>query len=90
MNVPVTTLLNDSLEKLCDFQRATVDSVIGRFEQVSHSKRVLVADEVGLGKTRVAEGVIVKLLQRHLSSGRTDPLRVTYICSNLALADSNI
>lgn len=90
MNAPVTTLLNDSLEKLCDFQRATVDSVIGRFEQVSHSKRVLVADEVGLGKTRVAEGVIVKLLQRHLSSGRTDPLRVTYICSNLALADSNI
>lgn len=90
MKASITTLLNNSLEKLCDFQRATVDSVIGSFEQESHSKRVLVADEVGLGKTRVAEGVIIKMLQRHLSCGRTDPLRVTYICSNLALADSNI
>ncbi|HCM1427831.1 TPA: helicase [Vibrio parahaemolyticus] len=56
---------------------------------------MLVADEVGLGKTVVAKGVIAKLLQQQLASVDANaseiprPFRVTYICSNLALADEN-
>ncbi|WP_296671437.1 helicase-related protein [Rhodoferax sp.] len=71
---------------LKDFQRATVDEVIRLFGEKDHSGRVLVADEVGLGKTIVARGVIASLL-----AGWTlpRPMRVTYICSNLALAGEN-
>src|SRR5690606_31466727 len=56
-------------------------------------QRVLVADEVGLGKTIVAKGVIAELLKRRLherTKGQSKtPFCVTYICSNLTLADEN-
>jgi len=71
---------------LKDFQRATVDEVIRLFGEKGHSCRVLVADEVGLGKTIVARGVIASLLARWTLPR---PMRVTYICSNLALAGEN-
>ena len=71
---------------LKDFQRATVDEVIRLFGEKDHSRRVLVADEVGLGKTIVARGVIASLLAGWTL---TRPMRVTYICSNLALAGEN-
>jgi hypothetical protein len=48
-----------------------------------------VADEVGLGKTIVAKGVIAQLLIDAINKGSLRPLRVTYICSNLALANEN-
>lgn len=43
---------------LKDFQRATVERVFELYK--SGQSRVLVADEVGLGKTLIAKGVIVK------------------------------
>jgi type I site-specific restriction endonuclease len=46
------------MEGLKDFQRATVDRVIELYK--SGQNRVLVADEVGLGKTLVAKGIIAK------------------------------
>ncbi|EOV8093467.1 C-terminal helicase domain-containing protein [Vibrio parahaemolyticus] len=91
----VNTQLENSLDSLKDFQLATVDSVIANFSDPDHSHRMLVADEVGLGKTVVAKGVIAKLLQQQLAtvdacaSEIPRPFRVTYICSNLALADEN-
>lgn len=88
----VIALIDNTLSSLKDFQRETVKSVMTSFRQ-GDSQRVLVADEVGLGKTIVAKGVIAELLKERLSSqangAKVAPLRVTYICSNLTLADEN-
>ncbi|NLD00991.1 MAG: helicase [Gammaproteobacteria bacterium] len=85
-------LIDDTLASLKDFQKATVKSAIHSFDSGA-SQRVLVADEVGLGKTIVAKGVIAELLKQRLfnqkKGGKITPLRVTYICSNLTLADEN-
>lgn len=84
--------IDETLATLKDFQKETVKSVIASFK-AGGSQRVLVADEVGLGKTIVAKGVIAELLKERLSNQLSDkkiaPLRVTYICSNLTLADEN-
>jgi hypothetical protein len=45
---------------------------------------MLLADEVGLGKTIVARGVIQALLK-----GRRRPLTVIYLCSNAEIAEQN-
>ncbi len=84
--------LDESLATLKDFQRETVRSVMESFNSGA-SQRVLVADEVGLGKTIVAKGVIAELLKNKLmtqsSWKQKQCLRVTYICSNLTLANEN-
>lgn len=85
--------LNNTLGTLKDFQRATVDRTVENFSSADHSQRVLIADEVGLGKTIVAKGVIARLLMNWIGlNGRgkvTRPMRVTYVCSNLTLAAEN-
>ena len=50
------------LEGLKNFQIETVNSVIDRFN--NGQNKVLVADEVGLGKTLIARGVISQLLKQ--------------------------
>src|SRR5579862_5665844 len=77
------------LRGLTDFQRATVDVVMDRLLQ-KRAARLLVADEVGLGKTVVARGVIARLLLDRLEAGTNAPLRVVYVCSNQALAQENV
>ncbi len=52
------------LAGLKDFQRATVEHVFSRLYAEDASGRYLVADEVGLGKTLVARGVIAKTIAR--------------------------
>lgn len=52
------------------------------------SGRFLVADEVGLGKTMVARGVLAKTL-RHLA-GKVGRIDVVYLCSNADIARQNI
>ena len=47
-----------TLSGLKDFQRATVERVDYLFRH--NQNRVLVADEVGMGKTLIARGAIVK------------------------------
>ncbi len=82
--------LEITLNSLKDFQKATVISVLNNFKNTNHSNRVLVADEVGLGKTIVAKGVIAELLKDKLNTGQSNKfLKVTYICSNLTLANEN-
>ena len=72
---------------LKDFQRATVERIDSLYRQ--GQKRVLVSDEVGLGKTLIARGVIAKLAQ--LQKEQQDELvRVVYVCSNSAIADQNL
>ena len=89
--------IDKTLAGLKDFQQASVQRVIENFFSEGHSERVLVADEVGLGKTIVAKGVIAQMLRRQINQGLgpgdierpRQPFRVTYICSNLALANEN-
>ena len=73
------------LSTLKPFQRATVEYVIGRFK--AGAQRFLVADEVGLGKTRVAQGVISVLLSQLSDGERAD---IIYVCSNAAIARQNL
>ena len=78
---------------LKDFQRNTVEYVFSRLFNGDGSRRFLVADEVGLGKTLVARGVIAKTVD-HLWDRRDGdgPLRIdiVYICSNVDIARQNI
>ena len=73
---------------LKDFQLRTVEHVFNELYQTGSSGRFLVADEVGLGKTLVARGIVAKALD-HLKDedGRID---IIYICSNAAIARQNI
>jgi hypothetical protein len=66
------------------FQEAAVEQIFSRFRVKNGSKRMLLADEVGLGKTVVARGVIESLLKR-----RHTPLTVIYLCSNAQIAEQN-
>ena len=72
---------------LTPFQRATVDYVSSLYEK--DIKRVLVADEVGLGKTLVARGVIAEIA-RLRKKEHDDLVKVAYVCANGAIASQNI
>lgn len=77
------------LARMKAFQRKTVDHVFRRFyEDDVPAKRFLVADEVGLGKTLVARGVIAKAIA-HLE-GTVGRIDIVYVCSNAAIARQNI
>ena len=81
--------LQRSLDSLKDFQRATVKVVYDNLF-VNGQRRMLVADEVGLGKTVVARGVIAQRIVEKIQSGDKTPLKVTYICSNQVIAHENV
>lgn len=72
-----------------DFQLATANHILKIFQ--NGQKRVLLADEVGLGKTVVASKVIKLVGEWH----RTDPdilddhFKVIYVCSNANIANQN-
>ena len=71
------------------FQVRTVDHAFHRlFEASDSSSRFLVADEVGLGKTLVARGIIARAIE-HLWD-TTERIDVIYICSNASIARSNL
>jgi hypothetical protein len=77
------------LSPLKPFQRRTVEHGFKRlFTAKDSTARFLVADEVGLGKTLVARGIIAKAID-HLwdDVGRID---IVYICSNQSIARANL
>jgi len=77
------------LARLKDFQRRTVEYAFRRmFIDQDRSRRFLVADEVGLGKTLVARGLIAKVVEHLQDSGRR--LDIIYICSNADIAAQNV
>jgi hypothetical protein len=77
------------LPTLKPFQRATVEHAFDRLYSPTGSGRFLVADEVGLGKTMVAKGVIAKAIDRLESEG-VKRIDVIYVCSNQVIARQNI
>jgi hypothetical protein len=78
------------LNGLKDFQARTVEYVFQRmFLDESPARRFLVADEVGLGKTLVARGLIAKTIE-HLQQQNDKRIDIVYVCSNLEIAGQNI
>lgn len=77
------------LKALKDFQRQTVDYVFRRlYLDSDKTRRFLVADEVGLGKTLVARGLIAKAVDYLWD--KVERIDVVYICSNADIARQNI
>ena len=70
------------------FQKASIDAALRALTRKKGSRRYLVADEVGLGKTIVASGVIQELVKKKKLVGN-GPLSVLYVCSNQAIAKQN-
>jgi uncharacterized membrane protein YkvA (DUF1232 family) len=73
------------MSELREFQSAAVQRIVDRLTDAKGSRRFLLADEVGLGKTLVAKGVIDKLRARKPRGGFT----IVYICSNAEIANQN-
>lgn len=77
------------LKDLTAFQRRSVDHVFRQFYEAGAS-RFLVADETGLGKTRVAQGVIARAIEHLQDAPNIDRIDVVYVCANSDLARQNI
>ena len=61
-----------TMNVLKDFQRATVERIDALFRK--GQGRILVADEVGMGKTLIARGAIVKTARLRLEEGEREVL----------------
>ena len=78
------------MEGLKSFQRDTVEYVFRRmYLDKEPAHRFLVADEVGLGKTLVARGLIAKVIDYQRAAG-VKRIDVVYICSSADIAQQNI
>ena len=78
-----------SLKPLKSFQRRTVEHAFDRLFMAEDSTgRFLVADEVGLGKTLVARGIIARAID-HLWND-VERIDIVYICSNGSIARANL
>ena len=79
-----------ALRGLLPFQLATVERIDDLFRQ--GQRRVLVADEVGLGKTLIARGVIAKAARICFDESKNgmDVFTVAYICSNQNIVRQNL
>jgi hypothetical protein len=75
------------LDQLKDFQQASVDHAYTQLYK-RNADRFLVADEVGLGKTMVARGVIAKAIEALWDD--VPRIDIIYICSNASIAQQNI
>jgi hypothetical protein len=84
-------LLPGELARLKDFQQRTVRYVLQRYFGPNPTRRFLVADEVGMGKTMVACGVVAGTVDalRQPDSG-IDRIDVLYVCSNAGIARQNL
>jgi hypothetical protein len=86
---PNTFDVESILSTLKDFQRSTVEYVFDRMYGEQGADRFLVADEVGLGKTLVAKGIVAKIADvlRQKEDHRID---IVYLCANRDIARQNI
>lgn len=80
----------DADNKVMDFQEATAKRIVDLFfDETNPRERILLADEVGLGKTKVAARVVSLFRQRRKEKGK-GKFRVVYVCSNLNIVDQNL
>ncbi len=76
---------------LSEFQRATAAHAFRRlYRDQDSSRRFLVADETGLGKTHVAQEVIALTLEHLQQVDRVRRIDIVYVCSNADIAAQNI
>ncbi|WP_303820867.1 DEAD/DEAH box helicase family protein, partial [Ruminococcus flavefaciens] len=80
-------IVNNVMSGLKDFQKKTVEHIDLLYR--SGQKRILVSDEVGLGKTLIARGTIAKVAKLRQEEG-DELVKVAYICSNSTIADQNL
>jgi hypothetical protein len=81
--------LEEDLKHLKDFQRRSVDAVFQRlYLDPAPARRFLIADEVGLGKTLIARGVITRAVAHLWDNVRQ--IDVIYLCSNNDIARQNV
>ncbi|ACZ31352.1 helicase domain protein [Xylanimonas cellulosilytica DSM 15894] len=81
------------LQGLKGFQRDAVYHLIDQFYPASGgpgSRRFLIADETGLGKSIVARGAIARTIEILNEDPRVGRIDVVYICSNQDLARQNL
>ena len=74
------------MSDLKEFQVAAVARICERLDAEDGSRRFLLADEVGLGKTMVARGVLEVLSDRNTTR---NGIVCVYLCSNLEIAEQN-
>lgn len=77
-----------SLAQLKQFQRKTVDYVFDRLHGPDQVRQFLVADEVGLGKTMIARGIVAKTIEMLWPTAKR--IDIVYICSNQSIAAQNL
>ncbi|MCE2502042.1 MAG: helicase [Dehalococcoidia bacterium] len=76
---------------LSDFQRTTAEYAFRRLYGDSDStRRFLVADETGLGKTHVAREVIAQTIEHLQHADHVSRIDIVYVCSNADIAAQNI
>lgn len=68
-----------------DFQNNSAERIVELFNSGQH--RVLLADEVGLGKTIVARAVVEKMHKQ--AEGTCKSFKVIYVCSNQGIIRQN-
>lgn len=68
-----------------DFQNNSAERIVELFNKGQH--RVLLADEVGLGKTIVARAVVEKMHEQAKANGKS--FKVIYVCSNQGIIQQN-
>ena len=78
------------LAGLKNFQQDTVEHVTRRFYGPRPTRRFLVADETGLGKSLVARGVIARAIEHLQHDNAVERINVVYVCSNADVAQQNI
>src|SRR5438552_16311724 len=77
------------LAYLKDFQQLSVETVFRRmYLDTKPTRRFLVADEVGLGKTLVARGVIARTIDYLWDTIKR--IDIVYLCSNANIARQNV
>lgn len=96
---------NENKIQYTDYQKRAIRRIVDSYMETGNGARFLLSDEVGLGKTIIAKGVIrclmCKLLKKELednfSNGDIEKLvnehyyyfNVIYICSNMNIAKQN-
>lgn len=68
-----------------DFQNNSAERIVELFQ--SGQNRVLLADEVGLGKTIVARAVVERMHKQTTTNGKS--FKVIYVCSNQGIIRQN-